>query len=85
MTSDRLINPAVRFYQVVNLGIQSTVIKREHLDAAGHFNESLPAFEDLEMFIRLSRWCDFHLLREPLVKYYDTQGISQDLHAKWVS
>jgi len=66
--SNRLINPAVRFYQVVNLGIQSTVIKREHLDAAGHFNENLPAFEDLEMFIRLSKRCDFHLLREPLVR-----------------
>lgn len=83
--SDRLINPATRFYEVHNLGIQSAVIKREYLDEAGHFNEDLPAFEDLEMFIRLSRRCDFQHLREPLVKYYDTQGISQDLYARWVS
>jgi hypothetical protein len=83
--SDRLINPATRFYQVCNLGIQSAVIKREYLDEAGHFNEGLPALEDLEMFIRLSRRCDFRHLREPLVKYYDTQGISQDLYARWVS
>jgi glycosyltransferase involved in cell wall biosynthesis len=83
--SDRLINPATRFYEVHNLGIQSAVIKREYLDEAGHFNEDLPAFEDLEMFIRLSRLCDFQHLREPLVKYYDTQGISQDLYARWVS
>ena len=85
VTSERLIDPAVRFYQVSNLGVQSTVIKREYLDAAGHFNEDLPAFEDLEMFIRLSRRCEFHLLREPLVKYYDTQGISKDLYACWFS
>jgi glycosyltransferase involved in cell wall biosynthesis len=84
-TSNRLINPAIRFYQVCNLGVQSTVIKREYLDAAGHFNESLPAFEDMEMFIRLSRRCEFRRLREPLVKYYDTQGISRDQYAGWVS
>ena len=81
----RLIDPATRFYQVHNLGIQSAVIKREYLEEAGHFNERLPAFEDLEMFIRLSRRCAFRRLREPLVKYYDTQGISQNLHARWVS
>jgi glycosyltransferase involved in cell wall biosynthesis len=83
--SDCLINPATRFYQVHNLGIQSAVIKREYLDEAGPFNEELPAFEDLEMFIRLSRRCDFQHLREPLVNYYDTQGISQDSYARWVS
>jgi glycosyltransferase involved in cell wall biosynthesis len=83
--SESLINPATRFYQVHNLGIQSAVIKRQYLDEAGHFNEELPAFEDLEMFIRLSRRCDFRHLREPLVKYYATQGISQDLYARWLS
>jgi glycosyltransferase involved in cell wall biosynthesis len=83
--SSRLINPAIRFYQVGNLGIQSAVIKRECLDAAGHFNESLPAFEDLEMFIRLARQCEFHRIEEPLVRYHDTQGISKDLYAAWRS
>lgn len=81
----RLIDPATRFYQVHNLGIQSAVIRRECLEAAGRFDERLPTFEDLEMFIRLSRHCDFRCLPEPLVNYYDTQGISQDLHARWVS
>ena len=85
ISSDRLINPDIRFYQVSNLGIQSAVIRREYLGEVGPFNESLPALEDLEMFIRLSRRCDFQHLREPLVKYYDTQGISQDRYAGWVS
>ena len=83
--SARLINPFQWFYQVCNLGVQSAVIRREYLDEAGHFNEAMPALEDLEMFIRLSRRCDFQHLREPLVKYYDTQGVSKDRHAGWVS
>jgi glycosyltransferase involved in cell wall biosynthesis len=81
----RLINPATQFYQVHNLGIQSTVIKREYLERAGRFSVSLPVYEDLELFIRLSRVCEFQHLREPLVKYYDTRGISQDLHNRWIS
>jgi glycosyltransferase involved in cell wall biosynthesis len=81
----RLIDPATRFYQAHNLGIQSTVIKREVMEKAGCFNEELPAFEDMELLIRLSKWGDFQHLREPLVKYHNTQGISQDLHARWVS
>ena len=81
----RLVGTSAWFYQVCDLGIQSTLIKREWLDAAGHFNEELPALEDLEMFIRLSRLCAFERLREPLVKYHDTQGLSKDRYAKWVS
>lgn len=81
----RLVGASAWFYQVCDLGIQSTLIRREWLDAAGHFNEELPALEDLEMFIRLSRLCAFERLREPLVRYHDTQGISKDRYAKWVS
>jgi glycosyltransferase involved in cell wall biosynthesis len=81
----RLVGGRARFYQVCDLGIQSAVIRREWLDAAGHFNEELPALEDLEMFIRLSRLCAFERLREPLVRYHDTQGLSKDRYAKWVS
>lgn len=81
----RLVGTSAWFYQVCDLGIQSTLIRREWLDAAGHFNEELPALEDLEMFIRLSRLCAFERLREPLVRYHDTQGLSKDRYAKWVS
>jgi len=83
--SGRLVGNGVRFYQVCDLGVQSTLIRREWLDAAGHFNEELPALEDLEMFIRLSRLCAFQRLREPLVRYHDTEGLSKDRYAKWVS
>jgi glycosyltransferase involved in cell wall biosynthesis len=85
VTSGRLINRAIAFYQVANLGIQSTLIRRECLEDVGYFNEDLPALEDLEMFIRLSRRCAFHHLREPLVRYYETQGLSKDRYAIWAS
>jgi len=77
----RLVNPVSRRYQVWMLGIQSTVMKRECLDEAGDFNEALPAFEDLELFIRLSKKFNFARIPEPLVRYYETDGLSKDRHA----
>lgn len=74
----RLVNPVNHFYQAWRLGIQSTVIKRECLDAVGYFNEALPAFEDLELFIRLSRQFEFFQISEPLVRYYETDGLTSN-------
>jgi glycosyltransferase involved in cell wall biosynthesis len=73
----RLVNPTTQFYQVYMLGSQSVVIKRECLDATGYFNEQLPALEDLELFIRLSKRFDFFRIPEPLVRYYETDGLSK--------
>lgn len=80
-----LIDPATRFYQVCKIGIQAAVIRRECLDTVGGFNEAFPALEDLELFIRLSRRYAFHHLRLPLVRYYETDGLSQDMPAKIVA
>jgi glycosyltransferase involved in cell wall biosynthesis len=76
--SDRLVDPERGRYQVLMLGIQSTVIRREHLEALGGFDETMPAFEDLELFVRLSRRTRFHHIRRPLVLYHETDGISAD-------
>jgi glycosyltransferase involved in cell wall biosynthesis len=81
----RLIDPATGFYQVCNLGIQSTVIRRECLAAVGNFNEELRALEDLELFVRLSERFAFHHLPVPLVRYHESTGISQDMPAKVVA
>ena len=81
----RLINPTTGFYQVCNLGIQSTVIRRECLAAVGGFNEEFPALEDLELFVRLSTRFGFHHLPVPLVRYHETAGISQNMPAKLVA
>jgi hypothetical protein len=64
------------------LGIQSAVIRRECLERVGYFNEALPSLEDLELFIRLSRHCDFHHILEPLVRYYENEGLSKNMRAK---
>ncbi|MFN8640988.1 MAG: glycosyltransferase family 2 protein [Candidatus Binatia bacterium] len=77
-----LLDPATGFYQVCGIGIQSTVIRRECLEAVGGFDETLPALEDLELFIRLSRRYAFHHLAEALVRYHETEGLSSNVPAK---
>ncbi|MGH7835786.1 MAG: glycosyltransferase family 2 protein [Candidatus Binatia bacterium] len=77
----RLVNPVQQFYQPYMLGVQSTVMKRECLDAAGYFNEQFRALEDLELFIRLSKAFDFYRIPEPLVRYYETDGLSKNQRA----
>jgi glycosyltransferase involved in cell wall biosynthesis len=81
VVSGRLVNPTTQFYQVYMLGSQSVVIKRDCLDATGYFNEELPALEDLELFIRLSKRFDFYRIPGPLVRYYETDGLSNNRHA----
>lgn len=78
----RLLDPATGFYQVCGIGIQSTLIRREWLAAVGGFNEAFPALEDLELFVRLSRATRFHHIREPLVRYHETDGLSRNVPAK---
>lgn len=76
--SSVLIDRKTKFYKVCNLGIQSSVIKRTCLERAGYFNEQFPCLEDLELFIRLSKHYTFYHLREPLIRYYETKGLSSN-------
>lgn len=78
VSSDTLVDPISKQYCVKNIGIQSCLIKREYLLAAGAFNETLPALEDLELFIRLSKHCRFARFPQALVNYYETDGLSSD-------
>jgi glycosyltransferase involved in cell wall biosynthesis len=80
-----LLDPVTRFYQVCRLGIQSTVIRRECFAEVGDFNETFPALEDLELFVRLSRRYLFRHLDVPLVRYYETNGLSKNMPAKIVA
>jgi len=75
----QIVNELTKDYSVANIGIQSSVIKKKFIGEAGHFNEALPAYEDLELFIRLSRRCRFYHMGKALVRYYETEGISSDL------
>jgi glycosyltransferase involved in cell wall biosynthesis len=75
-----LINPKTSDYQVLELGIQSTLIKKECFNEI-LFDEELPGFEDLALLIRLTRHYGFEHIKEPLVKYYATEGISSNMDA----
>jgi glycosyltransferase involved in cell wall biosynthesis len=45
----------------------AVVIRKSLFEEAGGFDESLPACEDYALWLRISRICDFHLIRRPLV------------------
>jgi hypothetical protein len=72
----RLINDVTLEYQVYGLGIQATVIKRECFQQVGMFDEALPRFIDLELFIRLSDKYEFLHHREAMTRYCECEGIS---------
>ncbi|HXU09404.1 MAG TPA: glycosyltransferase [Blastocatellia bacterium] len=80
-----LINEQSLDYQVACIGIQSAVIKRECFCDTGMFDERLPRFIDLELFIRLSDRFEFIHCREPLVRYYAGKGISTDTRAQVIA
>ena len=80
-----LVNERILDFQVACIGIQSAVIKRECFLKAGLFDERLPRFIDLELFIRLADQFDFIHCREPLVRYYSVDGISTDSRAQVIA
>lgn len=75
------INEATLDFQVYGLGIQATVIKRDCFEQAGLFDEAIPRFVDLELFIRLADHFEFIHHREALVRYCETEGISTNAKA----
>ena len=74
-----LINPDTGFYQLYGLGIIATVMRRSCFDQGLRFDEVFRCFEDLELFIRMSSRYRFHHIREPLVRYYENEGVSTNL------
>jgi len=82
---NKLVTENNKEYQVEGIGIQSSLIRRYCLEKAGIFDEKLPRFIDLELFIRLSSLYLFFHIKEPLVKYYATPGISSDANALYLA
>lgn len=81
--SDAIVNDRTMGYCTESIGIQTCLIRRCHLAQvalpAGPFDTDFEALEDLELFIRLSRVCRFQRIKTPLVRYYETEGISSDM------
>jgi GT2 family glycosyltransferase len=81
--SGRTIDPQTKDFQVWRIGIQSTVIKRECFDKVGFFDETLPRYIDLDLFIRLAQVYPFQHCPQALVEYhYAADGITKNRHAK---
>jgi glycosyltransferase involved in cell wall biosynthesis len=61
------------------ISTQTALVRRESLDQAGYFDESLPRLQDWDLFLRLSKVCEFKCIDEPLVKaYYSSGSISSN-------
>ena len=82
MPKDKIIYEQALDYSVGNIGIQTSLIKKEVFAKAGMFDEKFPRFIDLEFFIRLSKYYYFFHINEPLVNYFDAdKGISSNTKA----
>lgn len=67
---------------VHGIGIQSCLIRKEALLNVGAFDEQMPRWIDLELFIRLARQYRFQYLDAPLVRYHASpDGITSDQRA----
>ncbi len=59
----------------------SVLIKREVFDAVGLFDESLPACEDYDLWLRISARFEVHCVEEPLTVKYG--GHADQLSSQW--
>lgn len=65
------------------VGTSVALVKKRYLAKAGLFDESLPRFQDWELWLRLAGVCHFYYLEEALCHSYIVPGnISSDLPAK---
>lgn len=80
MPEDKIVYKQALDYRVSNIGIGTALIRKECFDKVGIFDKKFPKLEDLELFIRLSKYYYFYHIEEPLVKYFYTdKSISSDL------
>jgi len=73
----RLINPQTSFWQSYMLAMQPVLMRRACMQEV-LFDEQLVMFEDLDLHLRLAQHHEFFHLKEPLVTYYETHGITAD-------
>lgn len=85
MPDDGFVYQKALNYYIGNIGIQTAVIRRTCFETVGLLDERLPAFDDLELFIRLSKYYYFYHIDEPLVKYYATEGSFGSNKRSWVA
>lgn len=60
------------------IGLPTAVIKKECLDKLGGFDESMPALEDQDLFLRLSKQYHFGFINKILFTAYGKDNLSDD-------
>lgn len=62
----------------------SVVVRRTYLEQAGLFDETLPAAQDADLWIRLSDICLFGVISDPLVRFHvdAAERITHNLEAR---
>ncbi|SPJ25546.1 glycosyltransferase family 2 protein [Palleronia abyssalis] len=55
----------------VHYGTSSVIIRRRVIDTTGGFDETLPAIEDWDLWIRIAQFFEFRHLPQPLMIYHD--------------
>ncbi len=74
---------SVSFYHGFLGGGSKPLIKRGCFDKAGFFDEKLPALQDGDMYVRLSKHYEFDFVPEILVKHHvHAQKLAADLKAR---
>lgn len=74
MPEDGIIYEEALGYRVAYIGTQTLVIRKVCFDKAGLFDEIIRMYIDTELLIRMSKYCLFYHIDEPLVNYFRSPG-----------
>ncbi|MDY6987490.1 MAG: glycosyltransferase [Thermodesulfobacteriota bacterium] len=64
-------------HNIVTGTTSSVMIRRQCLDKAGLFDESMNACEDLDLYRRIAAYCEFYKIDLPLLKFRVHEGNTQ--------
>lgn len=82
---ENLLKPSVQYSKeslcsgnyAVTGSASAVLVQRDHIKRLGGFNESLKFAEDLDMWVRLSKFGDFKCVEKPLVKIFQRHNSMQ--------
>lgn len=58
-------------------GTSGVMIRRAAAERAGYFDEGIPAIEDWDYWIRVTRHFEVDFVSEPLIRYHDPAGVER--------
>ena len=71
--SDSKLYPDSLGFTLKDIGIGTCMMRTSAIKEGGPFDECLDCLEDLEYFIRLSKYCNFTHIQKPLLTYYEEE------------